>query len=301
MTSSPTLEAFCDWLDVTFAPDDCPYPEVNRLLLDAGFEVVGNRFGSKDAYLYLTPKPWRGTVRIEHCSRWAKISASGDACAFLRDRKLFESYLWAMVDTPHTITRLDATLDLAMDGCDLVDAMRRRYPEGLVNLGRKALQTSVVLAVRGDGRETGTWYAGYRTAARAVAKVYDKAWQMLCRYGGQIPPTGRVEVTVKKGYGATLRDAAMPTALFWHVASPAILKAPEGVPVWEPNQDQGWSAPPREFDPAALLRRRVEALAELDALAMVADDLGPEGRAYLLSLLTKRLKPDTLSAASDAA
>ncbi len=51
MTSSPALEAFCDWLDVTFSPTDCPYPEVNRLLLDAGAARV-------DVYcLARTPKP----------------------------------------------------------------------------------------------------------------------------------------------------------------------------------------------------------------------------------------------------
>ena len=300
MTSSPALEAFCDWLDVTFAPDNCPYPDVNRLLLDSGFEVLGSGFSGGGVFTYLTPKPWRGTVRVEQGSRWAKISASGDACGYLRHCKAFESYLWALASSPHTITRLDATLDLSMDGADLVDALRRRYPAGSVNLGRKAIPTSVILAVRGDGRETGTWYAGYRTAARVVAKVYDKAWQMLSRYGEEIPPTGRVEVTVKKGYGATLRDAALPTALFWHAASPALLKAPEGVPVWQPNDDLGgWQAPPRLFDPAALLRRRVESMAELDALALVADDIGPEGRSYLLHLLTKRLKPEAF--ASDAA
>lgn len=302
MTSSPTLEAFCDWLDVTFAPDDCPYPEVNRLLLDAGFEVVGG-YRAGGVFCYATPAPWRGTVKVDQGSRWARISASGDACGYLRHCGQFESYLWALASSPHSVTRLDATLDLAMDGADLVDAMRRRYACGSVNLGRKAIPTSTVLAVRPDGRETGTWYAGYRTAARFVAKVYDKAWQMLSRYGEQVPPRGRVEVTAKKGSGATLRDAALPTALFWHVASPALLKAPEGVPVWQPNDDLGsWQAPPRVFDPAALLRRRVESLAELDALAMVADDLGAEGRAYLLHLLTKRLQPTADAAdAADAA
>ncbi|MGC3004538.1 hypothetical protein ACPF8X_40725, partial [Streptomyces sp. G35A] len=86
------------------------------------------------------------------------------------------------------------------------------------------------------------------------------------------------------------RDAAEPAALFWHLASPAILDAPEGVTVWTPNRDLGWVAPKRDFDAAALLRRRVESMAMLDALAAVADELGPEGRTYLLSLLETRLR-----------
>lgn len=299
MTSLTTPEVFCDWLDVTFSPTDCPYPEVNRLLLDTGFAVLGGGFQGGNVFTYATPKPWRGTVRVELGSRWAKVSASGDACAYLRHCGAFESYLWALASSGHTVTRLDATMDLAMDGADLVDALRRRYACGSVNLGRKAIATSTILAVRGDGRETGTWYAGYRSAAKAVAKVYDKAWQMLNRYGETIPPTGRVEVTAKKGYGATLRDAALPTGLFWHLASPALLKAPEGVPVWQPNDDLGgWQAPPRVFDPAALLRRRVEGMAELDALVLVADDLGAEGRSYLLHLLTQRVRADSEAVAA---
>ena len=37
MTSSPACDVICDWLDTTYAPNDCPYPDVNRLLLSAGF------------------------------------------------------------------------------------------------------------------------------------------------------------------------------------------------------------------------------------------------------------------------
>lgn len=179
-----------------------------------------------------------------------------------------------------------------MDGADLVGLMRRRYPSGSVNLSRKAVPTSALLAVRpSDGKETGTWYAGRRTRARYTARVYDKAWEALQKRGELMPPTARVEVTAAGGdSGATLRDAAMPAALFWHIASPSLLDAPEGTPVWTPNQDLGWTAPTRDFDPAALLRRRVESFALLDALALVADELGPNGRDYLLHLIEARLR-----------
>ena len=35
MTCSPA--SFCDFLDVTYSPVDCPYPELSLLLLGAGF------------------------------------------------------------------------------------------------------------------------------------------------------------------------------------------------------------------------------------------------------------------------
>ena len=282
------MTPFCDWLDVTFGPNDCPYPELNRMLLSAGFEVL-QADGGFYRYAVSTPDPSaRGSLVIELRSRWARVSASGGVCAFLRSSGLWMDYLSALSSSPHKVSRLDAALDLAMDGADLVDSMRRRYASGSVSLGRKAIPTSVMLSVRPDGRETGTWYAGQRTRARVTARVYDKAQQMLAKHGCLVPPTGRVEVTLREG--VTLRDAAEPTACFWYVAASTLLKAPEGIPMWKPNTDLGWTAPVREFDAAAVLRRRVDALAELDALAMVADDLGPGGRAYLAGLLEKRLR-----------
>lgn len=286
MTCSPSeLAIFCDWLDVTYAPDCAPFPSVNRLLLDAGFDAESKdrvSFVYRHGPAVVTFGPSRGSMRA---------SFSGAACRLLRGLQLWDNCLSELASVPHRVTRVDAALDLAMDGAELVDAMRQRYPSGQVNLSRKAVSTSVLLAVRpSDGRETGTWYAGRHTRARFTARVYDKAWEALQKRGEHLPPTARVEVTAAGGdSGATLRDAAMPAALFWHIASPCLLRAPEGSPVWTPNQDLGWTAPPRAFDPAEVLRRRVESMAMLDALALVADEMGPKGRDYLLHLLKQRL------------
>lgn len=283
------MNVICDWLDVTFAPDDCPYPDVNRLLLAAGYEVL---FSDGSAFGYAPPSPHRGSLHVKHSSRWARISASGGVCSHLRESGLWMDFLSALSSSPHKVTRLDAALDLPLDGADLIDAMRARYPSGSCSLGRKAIPTSLMLNVRPDGRETGTWYAGQRTRARTTARVYDKAWEMLSKYDTAMPPTARVEVTGREGTGVTLHDAAKPAGFFWSVASPAILKAPEDAPVFVPNTDLGWTGPKPQFDPAALLRRRIEGLGELDALLLVADEMGPSGRGYLLHLLKARLESD---------
>lgn len=293
------LEVFCDYLDVTYGPTDCPYPELNQLLLGLGLKVDFSDNVVRQYSVPLVGPEASGTLRVEHRSSWAKVSASGAICAFLRASGAWSEYLSVLSGSPHRISRLDAALDLAMDGADLVDAMRRRYADGTVSLGRKAIPTSCLLGVRADGRESGTWYAGQRTRARVTARVYDKAFQMLSKYGCVLPPTGRVEITIREG--ATLRDAAEPAACFWHVAAPAILAAPEDVPMWRPNADIGWTGPHREFDPAALLRRRVETMAELDALLDVADLMGSEGRSYLLSLITRRCAGKPATAGSDEA
>lgn len=281
-----THPIICDWLDVTFSPDCAPWPSINRILLDAGFEAES---ADRASFTY---RLGRGFVKFGPSRGSLRASFSGAACAALRDHGAWDDLLSELSSVPHRVTRVDAALDLSIDGADMVDLMRQRYPSGQVNLSRKAVATSLVLAVRpSDGRETGTWYAGRYSKARFTARVYDKAWQLLQKFGEIIPPRTRVEVTASGGdSGATLRDAAEPAALFWHLASPAILDAPEGAPVWTPNRDLGWVAPTKPFDPAALLKRRVESLAMLDALVLVADELGPNGRDYLLSLLEKRLR-----------
>lgn len=281
--SSPRV--VCDWLDVTFSPTDCPYPELNLLLLDAGFTVQRDSGGSR-CYV---PPVGRGMVQVTHASRYAKVSLSGGACSALRDMGLFDQALHVLSTSPHKVTRVDAALDVLTDASYVIESLSARYPDGRVALGRKALPVKRILSTRVDGRDSGTYYVGHRTAARFTARVYDKTLEALEKRGEILPPTTRFEVTARKDSGATLRDAALPASLFWHIAAPALLKLPEGVPVWQPNTDMTWTSERPTFDPAATLRRRVEYSAELDALADVADALGDEGRNYLLRLIERRL------------
>lgn len=286
MTSSPSSRPLIitDCLDVTFSPTDCPYPDVNRLLLATGFLPLRTQAGGNT--LYTTPHR-RGTVKIDQRARFARISCSGAACEHLRHSDGWHEYLSILSESPHSVTRLDAALDISMDGADLVASMRSMHPRE-VSLGRKAIATSVILSTREDGRESGTWYAGYGSSAKATAKVYDKALQMLQRFGEVIPPRGRVEVTALKDYGATLRDAALPEAIFWHIASPALLTAPEGVPMWIPNADGGWQSERRELVSAQVLKNRVENSGELDAFIELASSF-EGGFDYLRHLLKNRV------------
>lgn len=288
MTFSPMskLPIFCDYLDVTYSPTDCPYPDLNLRLLDANFDVSRDASGS---ILYVPPTGFHGMLKVLHCARFAKISISGGVCAALRQLGIFEEVLWVLSTSPHKVTRLDAALDLPLDAADVLDGLCIRYPTGQVNLGRKALSVTRMVSTRADGRESGTYYVGHRTAARFTARVYDKALETLQKRGIQIQPTTRVEVTARKDSGVTLRDAAVPESIFWHIASPALLKRPEGVAMWSPNQDSVWSSVKRPFEPSELLQRRVNGSAELEALIGVADSMGAYGRDYLLSLIAKRL------------
>lgn len=295
MTSSPTSrpQVITDALDVTFSPEDFPYPDLNALLLATGFKPISTPAGGTP--LYRSPCG-RGTVKIDQRSRFSRISCSGAACHHLRKSEAWLDYLSILSESPHCVTRLDAALDIAVDGADLVDSMRKMHPAS-VSLGRKAIPTSVILSVRDDGRESGTWYAGYGSSAKATAKVYDKALQLLQRFGEVIPPRGRVEVTAVKGYGATLRDAAEPEAIFWHIASPALLQAPEGVPMWQPDTDGGWQSQRRELIPAEVLRNRVDHSGELEAMIELAKSF-QGGLEFFRHLVNKRI---TAAATQDSA
>jgi hypothetical protein len=274
-----------DALDVTFSPEDFPYPAINALLLSTAFKPLSSPAGGTP--LYRTPCG-RGTVKIDQRARFARVSCSGAACNHLRLSGAWLDYLRILSESPHCVTRLDAALDLSIDGADLVDSMRKMHKSGSVSLGRKAIKTSVILSVRDDGRDSGTWYAGYGSSAKATAKVYDKALQMLQRFGESIPPRARVEVTAWKGFGATLGDAGLPEAIFWHIASPALLQAPEGIPMWQPDTPIGWKLDKRELVPAQVLRNRVENSGELDAMLALASSF-QGGLEYFRHLLNKRV------------
>lgn len=281
------MQIFCDYLDVTYAPDNCPFPALNQFLLEHDFKVTRDTGGSM---AYVPPNGHRGVVLVSHKARYARISASGGVSSFLRDLQLWDEYLFILSTSPHKVTRIDAAMDVPTDGADALRVLQDRYPSGSLALSRKSLKIDYITAVRPDGRYTGTMSVGYGTAARYKAKVYDKAWEALSKRGEHLPPTTRFEVIACKDSGATLRDASLPAALFWHIASPALLRRPPDAPEWEPNMSCTYSAPKRAFEPAETLRRRVEHSAELEAFAMLADSMGASGRSYLLHLIGKHLE-----------
>lgn len=285
----------CDWLDVTYSPDDVPEPELRTLLLGLGFLV---EYDKGMQLMYRPPDGARGSVRVTYARRYGKISLSGGAIDYLRAADAWHEVLFHLSSSPHKVTRLDAALDVRTDAADVIARLMLRYPGGKVSLGRKALDVTRMLEVRADGRESGTYYVGYRSHARATARVYDKRLEVLKRTGVDLGhELTRYEVTARKDYGATLHDAAEPEALFWHVAAPALIpRVPEGVAMWSADNDfTGWEFTPKAYVPAEVLERRVEYSAELEALKLLSDELGAHGRSFLLSLISAKLGASTIA------
>ncbi|WP_447530565.1 replication initiation factor domain-containing protein [Vreelandella sp. TE19] len=271
--------AFCDHLAVTFHPKRNPVGSLRSLLSDMGAVPLDDR----------TFRLGEGSVKLYETYGVLYCSASGAALAQMRELGVFMDWLSVISDWPHRVTRLDAAHDVLVDAADVLDALRSQYPTGQVNLGRKALRVKLELAIRDDGRETGTFYVGHRSKARATARVYDKRQERLDRAGVTGPHRTRYEVTVKQDYGATLRDAAQPDRLFWHVASPALLEAPPGTPPWTADWSQGWRFDRPERSAFEVFERRLSQSPELDLLVELADAVGPVGRVLLARRVLGRL------------
>lgn len=281
LPSKPSSNVFCDWLDVTAPPS-----EEYRLLQELGLV-----FAAADG-LKLSPELYEvgsGKVKLGTSRGVFRASISGSSIRTLEVNGLWGNVLSVLGEGPHRVTRLDAARDMAYDGADALALLRSAYPRGEVRLTQRPIKVTEMLCTRSDGRQTGTWYAGHRSGAEVTCRVYDKAQQLLDTRGEDGPPTTRVELTVRKGPGPTLRDAYEPERIFWHFVAPAILTRPKSVPDWSNGWAEGWRMERSEILPADALKRRIAYSGEIAAIADLADSLGPTGRHMAVRLIAERL------------
>lgn len=287
----------CDWLDLTYAPNDTPEHAVFLVIQSANAECK-----SSDG----TGSLWflnGGVLKVEYKRTHARFSASGAFLDGLRIAGVFMDYLSALSESPHTVTRLDAALDVPRDTPAILKALHRRYPTEC-GFTRKPLRTKRILETRADGQESGTWYAGHRQKGMVTARVYDKQLERAAK-GDPLPmPLTRYEFTFRKAVGATLRDAAEPERLFWVYGERLLLKRPENVPDWVSGWGGGWTYTRDETPLPALLKQRIESSAELQALAALAQqaDCTEWAETLLLRMFRKHTQePCTLGASRDVA
>lgn len=276
------MGAFCDWLDVTYSPIDYPSEEVSLFLQSSAQASLREHTHNSASWVV-----GDGLIRFDARRRYSRISASGAALAYLRTLGVFDDYLITLASAPHKVTRLDAALDLPLDGADVVSELRARFPISC-SLSRKGQRVSSLLSPRdSDGRETGSWYVGHRAKGEVTARVYDKAHEAWQKRGEMLSPTTRYEITVRKGYKPTLRDASMPDAIFWHFASPELLTAPDGVGDWSPGGMYSWEHTPDVQPPGAVLKSRISTSPDLAAIVSLAKSHGPEYEKFALSQIRR--------------
>ena len=274
---------FCDHLTVT-SPEDSGQvvDEVESVLIDAG----GHQSAAGE---------WAvgqgGSVWLKKRYGVMVVSATGAALMRLRLSELFQRYLWALAQTPHRVTRLDASMDLAIDAPPVLRKLMRSVRSGGVQFSRKSLDVkrdvswySAPSLVDGDRRSTGTLYIGKKNA-EVRAAIYDKRQERMA--AGELfdpGPWTRFEFRCGRSLGASLRDASEPSSLFWHFAG-QLLPRPAGVPAWSPG-GLGYEMPaPKPPDYYRQLQLLVDASADFGKAVLIADKLGPYGRKVLAKMI----------------
>lgn len=276
-------KVFCDALCVTYDPESSPLYDCVSFLESHGFNVS---FFSDDAMmLHATP---HCSARFETKHNYHKVEVKGKALELLRSSGAFDSFLSLLASHNHKVTRLDLALDVARDFPSVLHGIRVKYPTGYARVSRKKAKISEILEPRdSDGKRSGTLYIGSQGGkARKFARIYDKQLESLKR-DEVIPPTTRYEFVIRED--VTLRDAALPSPCFWHFMGLELLTKPSDVIPWEKGASYGWSSQRAEVLPTERLLKYLEHSATLDRMVSIADEIGPEGRRYLLSQLKKRL------------
>lgn len=279
--------AFCDYLGVTVANED--WPSV-RAEIQGPLDAIGAAldFDSERATLWRAGD--RGTVKVQRYGPVTSIGASGSVLAGMRALSIMGAYLSGLGSAPHKVTRIDAAHDRPEPTAPVLTRLvdKAHSPEGIRLTRKRILPKHVTrLVARGvDGLDTGTCYVGSKSA-EVRACVYDKRQERLNRGLLDVGPLTRYELRIKSKVGATLRDAADPTSLFWHFMAPDVLDRPEGIEPWEAH-GEGFSVDWPELPlPAARLRRRLESSPDVRALLRLAEESGPHGFDFMVSELAK--------------
>lgn len=221
---------FCDWLDTTFSPSE-DLSWVSEFVSSAGGVLK-----DPGKYVFLQG----GVIKHQTGKRWQRLSISGSALSVFRSFGLFDELLLRISAHSYKITRLDAAYDLCIDAAPIVLRLWDGYKGARLKLNAwNLIPVDVQLGTRFDGAITGTFYAGNYRVHKITARVYDKQHELRCKRRFETGPRIRYEITVKTD-GPTLRDVSDPSALFWHYASPSLLKAPKDVPSWSPGNPYLW-------------------------------------------------------------
>lgn len=280
-------DVFCDDLRVTVPSDNWhDVRDAVQPVLDTLGAVVEYQSDEKTGWRYDG-----GTAQAKRVGVVWSLSASGQMLAGLRLRSLYGQFLAAIGSSPHKVTGLHATMDVKAATPPVIEELLAKVvSDNGLRLSRKRIALSQVerrLQRQVDGSDTGTIYLGSK-AAEVRAAVYDKRAERIAK---GLPDLGydltRFELRLR-GVGASLRDAAEPTSIFWHYMAPDVLPIPDDVSPWESHAlgvELNW---PEPASPAERLKKRVLCSEDLASIVRLAKSF-PGGDGLLLSLLRSRL------------
>jgi hypothetical protein len=252
------------------------------------------RCDTADSQHILWRAPNDGTLSVRKIGAVIVASTSGLALAHLRGCNQWDDYVSQFALVPHRVTRLDASLDLAVDAAPVIAEVAARARAGGLRITERPVRAQDVttyLSLNARGVLTGTVYLA-PPSAEVRPKLYDKQHEQLAQFGRDIPPTLRIEIVCRSKVRATLRDAHAPRDLFFHYASPGLIRAPADVQPWRPYAEGFTLPPPTKLDPASLLMRRCDYSAELLALVTLASSY-PGGLQQLHARIDQMARANT--------
>lgn len=277
--SAVVRDPFTDWLTVTFPRD---FDAAVRDGVESILGLCGAVTASADKSLYVVGRLVAdgkldrfGSVKLESKGQgFFLLSTSGGVLERMRDCGVFLDYLALLGSFPHRVTRLHATCDyLVLSPGAVIREVKDLASAGQVQLSRKALPASqclFILAPGADGQDTGTVYLGEQKKSDITAKIYDKQRERLSKGLRDPGSIVRVELSLGSEVGATLRDVADPSGVYYHYAGRMLVQRPHGLPEWSANAE-GFTLPPRRVvTPLERMQRLLEESYELRQLVDLA-------------------------------
>ncbi len=277
-------KVFCDWLDVTSNPNDSFIATVASFMAFHCYPVAFVKDSGRSSVTGYSVGS--GVLVLETSKYFHRASASGSCISALREAGTFRDYVNVLGSVGHNVTRLDAAVDLYTDCPPFLRCLEEKYPDDHFSFGRKSLRVTRLYSAReSDLALTGTWYAGHRSSARVVARVYDKQAEAMDKRSEVLPPTTRIELTFRKDYNCSLYDVLMPESLFYTHTKDKLLNLPDGkeVPAWSPKGLVPWVSESKNYE--LTLERfdiRVSHSPELLKLAELGSQFGDGGKAVVL-------------------
>ena len=292
---SPFLTPTADWLDVTYSPNNNPADMLQDFLTAHNFVPLPETVPNQIAYRHVdaaTLVACHGVLQVSTKHRAFRISASGGVLSTIRDIGAWNQYFTMLASCPYRITRLDAALDVFEDASGVLAALDLKYPREVSLSRQRSLPTKMLTARRMDGARSGTWYAGHRSRARVTARIYDKTLEVFDNTGVMLPDLlTRYEFTFREGV-ANLNDAYNPASIFYAHCT-AVVSPPVDAPVWTPSDVPAWVSEPVEVLPSEALLRRVSSSLDLRSMEILAERVGPEGKALLMHAICKAIGIDS--------
>lgn len=281
---------FADYLSVTSPPDSGLSDGIHHYLISNGYSE-DSKTPEKSAYSNPDNLDM-GTVLLDCNDRFHGIQFKGRALKYLRESSQLDYALGIMAIHPHSVTRLDLALDRRECFNTTVRRYKRKYPKDWCLHGLTALRMTYLLSKLPSGGTEGSVYFGKPSARHSVkAVVYNKTAQMLSEWDTKIDSdVTRYELRFFKRAGASLRDVSLPESLFYEHSSMFGMKRPSNVSKWVSGACLPEYPPMPKKTPYSRLQTYLDTNKAFTQMVDLADDMGPNGREMLLTMLEGKVR-----------